>query len=288
MNTSKTTLDEILNLSPYLKSRKMEKDVVAYMNELINAGYQASEVIHTTERWLANLKKNPDDLKKQNTNINHKVKLNIGSTIKLDNPHPVPPYRRGMGSIRQPKQALPAPLDKTIDETTELQQWLIAIGGLESKNFSDWCAKLGKVVCRELWDDYLLFKNSQNEKEIETQDFEERSFVEDRKGVTKIRIFQKEFREDVLRNWGGRCAITNTPFAVEACHIVSHACGGAPNVENGIALAADLHFLLDNGHLKLVNNQVLFSEEARKDVRYSDYHGDSLRDPIRKINIANS
>lgn len=286
MNQSKTTLDEIFDISPYLKSRKTEKDVVAYMNELINTGFQASEVINTTERWLANHKKKPDDLKKQNTNINHKVRLNIGSTIKLDNTHSVPPYRRGKGPLKQTKQALPAPLNKETNKINELQQWLVTIGEPESKSFSDWCAKLGKVVCRELWDEYLAFKNRQNENE--TRDFEERSFVEDRIGVTKIRTLQKEFREDVLRNWGGRCAITNTTFAVEACHIVSHACGGAPNVENGIALAADLHFLLDNGHLKLVNNQALFSEEARKDIRYSDYHEKPLREPIRKINIANS
>lgn len=99
----------------------------------------------------------------------------------------------------------------------------------------------------------------------------------------KVRAAQRAFREDVLRNWGRKCAITGTELALEAAHILSHAEGGAPSVENGICLAADLHTLLDSGHLRIVNGKVQLSDKARRDERYGSLEGRSLRKPLTVV-----
>lgn len=87
----------------------------------------------------------------------------------------------------------------------------------------------------------------------------------------------------MLRNWGRKCAITGTELALEAAHILSHAEGGAPSVEKGICLAADLHALLDSGHLRIVNGKVQLSDEARRDERYGTLEVRSLRKPLAVV-----
>lgn len=103
--------------------------------------------------------------------------------------------------------------------------------------------------------------------------------------LVKIRTAQGLFRADVLRNWGEKCAITGTRLALEAAHILSHAKGGAPSVENGICLAADLHTLLDYGHLRIVNGRVKLSDEARVDERYACLEGRPLRKPLVEVHF---
>lgn len=102
----------------------------------------------------------------------------------------------------------------------------------------------------------------------------------------EIREAQGKFRAAVLNNWHGACAITGQRLVVEACHLVAHADGGAASVENGIALAVDLHRLLDSGHLQIANGRVLMSDEARLIPRYQQLHGQELRTPIQKVMFA--
>ncbi|QBX79982.1 HNH endonuclease [Citrobacter tructae] len=99
----------------------------------------------------------------------------------------------------------------------------------------------------------------------------------------EVRPAQGRFRAEVLRNWGDACAITGQKLVVEACHIIAHAEGGASTIENGIALAVDLHRLLDAGHLLIVDETVLMSDEARCEKRYADLHNKKLRTPRKAI-----
>lgn len=101
----------------------------------------------------------------------------------------------------------------------------------------------------------------------------------------KVRKAQGLFRADVLRNWGDKCAITGTRLALEAAHILSHSKGGAPSVENGICLAADLHTLLDRGHIRFEDGRVVLSIEASADERYAPLDGCSLRKPLVAVNL---
>lgn len=99
----------------------------------------------------------------------------------------------------------------------------------------------------------------------------------------KIRPAQGVFRARVMTNWDNRCAITGTGLALEAAHIISHASGGAPTVENGLCLAADLHTLMDRGHLLIDGNVVRLSDEAKEEPRYSGLDGTVLRKPRRPV-----
>lgn len=109
---------------------------------------------------------------------------------------------------------------------------------------------------------------------------------EDGMRMVKIRREQSKFRKAVMLNWGGRCAITGSPLAVEACHIIRHADKGLPSVENGIALAADLHKLFDSDHLSFKDNRIILSESARLEPRYEKYHGTELRKPLKPVNLS--
>lgn len=99
----------------------------------------------------------------------------------------------------------------------------------------------------------------------------------------KVRPAQGRFRSEVLRNWGDACAITGQKLVIEACHIIAHAEGGASTIENGIALAVDLHRLLDSGHLHLVDGKVLMSDEAKCEPRYAELHENELRTPCKPV-----
>ena len=111
------------------------------------------------------------------------------------------------------------------------------------------------------------------------ESYDQRSRREDGLRMVKIRMDQAAFRRDVLDNWQGKCAITGSSLAVEACHIISHAKQGKPSVENGIALAADLHHLFDNDDLTHMNNKVILSERAPKEERYKGLHNKFLSQP---------
>lgn len=111
---------------------------------------------------------------------------------------------------------------------------------------------------------------------------------EDGMRMVKIRMDQAVFRREVLDNWHGKCAVTGSSLAIEACHIISHASQGNPSIENGIALAADLHCLFDNGDLSFINNKVILSDRTRKEERYKGLHGQDLRAPKFPVKFSNS
>ncbi len=95
----------------------------------------------------------------------------------------------------------------------------------------------------------------------------------------RIRPAQGRFRKEVMSNWDNRCAITGTQMALEAAHIISHAKNGTATIENGLCLAADLHTLMDSGHLLIKGKTVRLSDQAKDDNRYSSIDGTVLREP---------
>jgi len=123
--------------------------------------------------------------------------------------------------------------------------------------------------------------------ESHIESYEQRSRREDGLRMVKVRMDQAAFRRDVLDNWYCKCAITGSSLAVEACHIISHANQGEPSVENGIALAADLHRLFDNDDLSFMNNKVILSERAQREERYKDLHNKLIQQPKSPVNFIN-
>lgn len=127
---------------------------------------------------------------------------------------------------------------------------------------------------------YSEYKAELARQRLDTPHFEKQEIKYTR---VKIRPAQGVFRARVMTNWDNRCAITGTGLALEAAHIISHASGGAPTVENGLCLAADLHTLMDRGHLLIDVNVVRLSDEAKEEPRYSGLDGTVLRNPRRPV-----
>ena len=69
----------------------------------------------------------------------------------------------------------------------------------------------------------------------------------------RVRAGQPKFRENLLKLYSGRCAISGWgPAAVlEAAHILLHAESGLNHTNNGILLRSDLHTLFDTGHVRI-------------------------------------
>lgn len=289
MTKRKTNLKEVLEVSPFLwEYQHDKKDVKKYTIQLINEGLEASEVVRQVRLWLANNRKpvEPSTSSKKIDYIGyHSVRTNAAATISLKNTLKLPPYRRVGKQERPIHLTMKTSENKNDSKNSQLRNWLASLDETERASFINWCIKQGKIPNKILWVEYKRTVSTPRASHSTPPSFKQRSFIDDGWAKKRVRKSQESFRQDVLINWNGRCAITGSIFAIEACHIVSHSSGGAPSVENGIALAADLHFLLDNGHLKIIDNCAIFSDEARKDPRYSEYHNIKLRDPIVPIKI---
>jgi predicted restriction endonuclease len=96
-------------------------------------------------------------------------------------------------------------------------------------------------------------------------------------GQRTLRPDQAAFRDEVMRVYGGECCLTGcaVPFALEAAHIAPFTDGGPDAAANGLLLRADLHALMDSGHLAIdpATRKVHFSPEARHWPEYARLHG---------------
>jgi hypothetical protein len=99
----------------------------------------------------------------------------------------------------------------------------------------------------------------------------------------RVRRGQPKFRENLLRLYGGRCAVSGwgPGDVLEAAHIDLHARSGNNRAENGILLRSDLHLLFDCGQLRIHPDslQVVMSDDLRE-TPYWAYHGTRLRDRV--------
>jgi hypothetical protein len=94
---------------------------------------------------------------------------------------------------------------------------------------------------------------------------------------------QVRFRNNMLRAYGGTCAISECdyPEALEAAHIDPYAKGGTNEITNGLLLRADLHRLFDGGRITIdpTTRTVIASSELKKTV-YESLHGKPLQPPM--------
>jgi len=92
---------------------------------------------------------------------------------------------------------------------------------------------------------------------------------------------QGRFRSDVLRAYGGRCAVTgcDVEAILEAAHIVPYRNEATNQVANGILMRSDIHTLFDLGKLRVTLD---FRIELAADLfgsEYWRYHGQLLSLP---------
>lgn len=165
-------------------------------------------------------------------------------------------------------------------------------GDLSDKSVRDYNAARRKLLNAGWRDDELdemengeLYSQYKSELERERLLVPHFSGYEKKYSRVEIRPAQGRFRREVMSNWENQCAITGTRLALEAAHIVSHASGGTASVENGICLAADLHTLLDSGHLLILDGIIHLSDEAKDDLRYVTLEGSLLRVPRVKVHF---
>ncbi|OAT19515.1 hypothetical protein M979_1407 [Buttiauxella noackiae ATCC 51607] len=188
------------------------------------------------------------------------------------------PYRVEL--IDQSKLDDFVPLDELL-----IGQLLPQVQGSDKwNNFKRHFCRQGASLEAPLGEDVVTVLNSLVVMSDDQQEAIERR--EDGLRMVKFRRDQEKFRKAVMSNWGGKCAITGSSLAVEACHIISHADKGLPSVENGIALAADFHKLFDSDNLSFLENQIILSEAARLEPRYKDFHNKKLREPLKPVNLS--
>ena len=89
---------------------------------------------------------------------------------------------------------------------------------------------------------YREFGDAPNDDPRELQNFAKR-----------VRRGQRAFRDNLLRAYENRCSITGEgpEEVLEAVHIVPHAESGINELDNGLLMRADLHYLFDDGLLSI-------------------------------------
>jgi hypothetical protein len=92
--------------------------------------------------------------------------------------------------------------------------------------------------------------------EASTDPFDPRSLEDAREKIRRaivVRRGQRAFREELLKAYGGRCALTGCDLVdlLEAAHIVPYKGVDTNDVRNGLLLRADIHTLFDCGLLAI-------------------------------------
>jgi hypothetical protein len=100
----------------------------------------------------------------------------------------------------------------------------------------------------------------------------------------KSRLGQGQFRDDLVKAYGGRCAISGC--AIDAClsaaHIFDYSQSGCQEAWNGILLRADIHLLFDRHLLRNFPGSppvVVLSEALQETKTYGRFHLRPLRLP---------
>ncbi|REF29701.1 HNH endonuclease [Calidifontibacter indicus] len=94
-----------------------------------------------------------------------------------------------------------------------------------------------------------------------------------------------KFREDAVRAYGRRCAVTGTNVLpiLEAAHIMEYKGPHTNVVTNSLLLRSDIHTLFDL-HLLTIDDayRVHLAPQVRESKEYTDLHGQQLRMPNDK------
>ncbi len=96
---------------------------------------------------------------------------------------------------------------------------------------------------------------------------------------------QMKFREQLLKAYEGRCAITGTvvPAVLEAAHITPYLGQITNHVTNGLLLRADIHTLLDLHLIRIDPDKLtVHLAESLRATEYEQYEGQKILLPSRK------
>lgn len=108
--------------------------------------------------------------------------------------------------------------------------------------------------------------------------------VRDIEKRAKMRLGQAEFREKLVRAYGGCCAISECSVdeALSAAHILDYGVSECQEVWNGILLRADIHLLFDRHLFRIFPGDppiVMLDPDIQKVEPYKDFHRRPIRIP---------
>ncbi len=114
--------------------------------------------------------------------------------------------------------------------------------------------------------------------------FDPKSIKDGREKVlaeVKRRRGQPKFRNDLIKAYNGRCAVTGctTASVLEAAHIHPYLGPETNDVRNGLLLRADIHTLFDLGLIAIDANNRLTVAKSLADSDYDALHGETLSMP---------
>jgi hypothetical protein len=95
---------------------------------------------------------------------------------------------------------------------------------------------------------------------------------------------QPKFRKDLIRAYGGKCAVTGCDIeaVLEAAHIISYMDGNTNHVVNGLLLRTDIHTLFDLGLLKIDAVGRIHIADTLFGSVYEKYGSKKIRFPAQK------
>ncbi len=165
-----------------------------------------------------------------------------------------------------------------------------------------------KKRCQPYWDEFfenqeeLIFESERilakyQDKSIETKFNDVLKYIpdglkgEDRKREIKTRVNQSFFREMVLANYNGKCALTGIDIGplLVASHIIPWSSNENErlNPENGICLSALYDKAFDKGFISFSNDgSVLVSEKLKANIQKEYYSKHFL--PLESIRLSNA
>ena len=103
-----------------------------------------------------------------------------------------------------------------------------------------------------------------------------------------IRKKQKNFRNELLKIWDYKCAITGVDESeCDACHILPIESGGTYNSHNGILLSKSLHSSFDKGlwTISSKNNKII--KISNKNLTIDKYVGQTINLPAEMLDYLN-
>jgi predicted restriction endonuclease len=103
-----------------------------------------------------------------------------------------------------------------------------------------------------------------------------------------IRKKQKNFRNELLKIWDYKCAITGVDESeCDACHILPIESGGTYNSYNGILLSKSLHSSFDKGlwTISSKNNKII--KISNKNLTIDKYVGQTINLPAEMLDYLN-
>jgi hypothetical protein len=92
-----------------------------------------------------------------------------------------------------------------------------------------------------------------------------------RMALSPVRPGQSKFRENVMKAYNGRCAVTGDSIEniLEAAHIIPAKNGGSDGRENGLCLRVDIHRLFDSFNIRLrQDGELHLSDIVRQSPNY--------------------